>query len=189
MTWMKIGLLFSALASPAVHAQAFVGPTTYPVPAHLQLANPTTDTSPVQTSLRPTPSVSGDLYYVSSMGSVPRYIAGGLLGTLLGLGIGHAVNGTWREIGRVFTYGEIIAIGSLTTGLMMTGFDLDGSDLGTAMFVNGMIVYVGLRIWEIVDVWLRPIIKGYVAQAHSHRLALVPLVGPDTQGFGLSARF
>ena len=40
-----------------------------------------------------------------------RYIASGIVGTAVGLGIGHAVQGTWRKMGWVF---------SLTEGLALT---------------------------------------------------------------------
>ena len=189
MNWIKLGLVLAVLISPATYAQSLEGSDLYRVPDTLQLSSAPSTPPDTRPDFMPSPTLGADLYYVSSTGSVSRYIAGGILGTWIGLGLGHAVNGTWREIGKIFTYGEIIAVGSLTTGLFMTGPEFDGSDLGTAMFVNGLIVYGGLRLWEIVDVWLRPIIKGYVADSRTHRLALSPLIGPHTQGVGVTTSF
>ena len=43
--------------------------------------------------------------------AVGRYVAGGVVGTTLGLGIGHAMQGRyWRDYGWAFTAGEIITL-------------------------------------------------------------------------------
>ncbi len=49
---------------------------------------------------------------------VERYVAGGVVGTTLGLGIGHAIQGRyWRDYGWAFTAGEIITfLGAATAG-------------------------------------------------------------------------
>lgn len=186
MNWMRIGLLFTALVCPAVQAQSLQGAHFYQVPAHLQLATHLNDD--LQTP--PPLSMDLDLYYVASSNTTLRYFVGGALGTLIGFGTGHAVNGTWQEIGRVFTFGELLGFASATTGLFITGFDLDaGSSIGTALIFNGLGAYYILRIWEVGDVWLRPLIKGYVAHSGTSRMALTPMISPDTQGLGLTAHF
>ena len=129
------------------------------------------------------------LYPVSSTGAASRYIAGGILGTYVGFGLGHAVHGTWREIGWLFTYGELMAVGSITTGMVMTDGDLNQSELAETMVISGFLVWGGLRIWQTLDVWLRPIIKGYIGQPTSRPIALMPWVGPDTQGLALTTNF
>ena len=50
--------------------------------------------------------------------AVGRYVAGGVVGTTLGLGIGHALQGRyWRDYGWAFTAGEIITfLGAATAG-------------------------------------------------------------------------
>ena len=50
--------------------------------------------------------------------AVGRYVAGGVVGTTLGLGIGHAMQGRyWRDYGWAFTAGEIITfLGAATAG-------------------------------------------------------------------------
>ena len=47
--------------------------------------------------------------------SVPRYVAGGILGTTIGLGFGHSIQGRWyRDYGWVFTAGGLItALGAI----------------------------------------------------------------------------
>ena len=49
---------------------------------------------------------------------VGRYIAGGVVGTTLGLGIGHAIQGRyWRDYGWAFTAGGVITfLGAATAG-------------------------------------------------------------------------
>ena len=58
----------------------------------------------------------------SHAGSEPapqaNYIAGGVVGTVVGLGIGQAINGNYANTGWIFTAFE----GALGVGMMVTGF-------------------------------------------------------------------
>ncbi len=59
---------------------------------------------------------------VANAGSEPapqaNYIAGGVVGTVVGLGIGQAINGNYANTGWIFTAFE----GVLGVGMMVTGF-------------------------------------------------------------------
>ncbi len=95
-----------------------------------------------------------------------QYYAGGAVGSILGWGIGHAIQGRYKEIGWVFTVGEGAAAAasisgaawmasSLPTGLKWR--DAKSSDFskgGLALACVGAVAMVGFRIWEIVDVWV-----------------------------------
>ena len=85
--------------------------------------------------------------------SVPRYIAGGMLGTTIGLGFGHSIQGRWyRDYGWVFTAGGII------TGLPMiwpSGCGADGS---------------GLNDYDNLNVWLNPNYDSCIAKDKRKRL-------------------
>src|SRR4051812_33287284 len=47
-----------------------------------------------------------------------QYIAGGIVASVVGYGIGHTVEGRWREIGWVFTVGEAAAEVAFMTGFV-----------------------------------------------------------------------
>ncbi|MBC74466.1 MAG: hypothetical protein CME64_00465 [Halobacteriovoraceae bacterium] len=80
--------------------------------------------------------------------STTRYVVGGVLGTYpLGLGIGHAIQGTWSHKGWIFTAGELASLAVFAGGISSC---FDG-DCGSANL--GAVAFVGFRIWEIVDVW------------------------------------
>lgn len=88
-------------------------------------------------------------------------VAGGLLGTFFGFGLGHIVYGQYGERGWIFTVSElgsyaVMAIGmaKATTSCLFSNSDDCGDGFGMMYF--GAIAYLGLRIWEIVDVWTIP---------------------------------
>ena len=192
MNWSKFRILIALLASPASQAQSFEVTELIQASDNLQLSTAQTHTPNDTTQFLPPRSLEADLYYVQTTGSVGKYIAGGVLGTWLGFGLGHKVNGTWPEIGWVFTFGEIIAAGAITTGVAMAGGDLEQLEEGkisTSMVISGAIAFGGLRIWETADVWLRPVIKGYRGQSSARSQALSPVAGTDATGVVLRAEF
>jgi hypothetical protein len=95
-----------------------------------------------------------------------QYIAGGIVGTVVGFGLGQAIEGRYMPLGLVFTLGEIGSAFLLASGLANcvdnSVFNYSASSTRNACdnnsaFTVGLIGLVGLHIWEIVDVWASPV--------------------------------
>jgi hypothetical protein len=103
--------------------------------------------------------------------SAGRFIAGGIVGTHVGFGVGHIVQGRWSDMGWMFTIGETAAFAAFvygmadclegetyyasdTNGYHDTTTRNDGCNAG--LFVGGLIGFAGLRLWEVIDVWTGP---------------------------------
>ncbi|HUS29648.1 MAG TPA: hypothetical protein VMZ53_14140 [Kofleriaceae bacterium] len=69
----------------------------------------------------------------------------------LGFGLGHVVEGRWREKGWIFTTSETLATGLFVGGMLADMSCTQHCGYGGAAFATGMIALVGLRIWESVD--------------------------------------
>ena len=84
-----------------------------------------------------------------------RYAIGGVLGTYPGFGIGHTVQGRWRESGLIFTVGEVGYIIVPFAGLSKcVGDSFYGRGKCDSQLIDiGAVGYLGFKIWEIVDVW------------------------------------
>lgn len=87
-------------------------------------------------------------------------VAGGIIGTVFGLGIGQAIQGRYWPSGFVITAGEI---GSFA--LMIAGAnDCLPSRIGDPApdhchgdyIAAGLLAFIGFRIFELVDVWTGP---------------------------------
>jgi hypothetical protein len=75
--------------------------------------------------------------------SKPVYIASGIITTTtIGAGLGHAIQGRWRQKGWIFT--------AACFGLPLATMLAVGHPAG-ALFGFGL--YVPFHIWEIVDIW------------------------------------
>ncbi len=91
-----------------------------------------------------------------------RQMSGGILGTYpLGLGMGHAIQGRWEDDGKFFTYTQLGALGLMAVSGECVGklFDKEDNDCGgpqEVLLLSGLVSYIGLRIWEIYDVWTAP---------------------------------
>jgi len=92
-------------------------------------------------------------------------VGGGLLGTVVGFGMGHAAQERWRETGWIFTAGESISIVALAGGAAACSSkdDDDDDDDGLMVFSEsaGCVLAVGLvtggvflafRVAELIDV-------------------------------------
>lgn len=142
--------------------------------------------------------------YISSSDEV----LGGLLGIYPGFGIGHIVQGRWKQKGWIFTVGEIASLVALTMGIagcIEDEFEDDSfednndscSSENNFLLAAGTIGFVGFKIWEIVDVWTAPSSHNYRYQELKIRierqmnepvkssLYLIPLMSPRS-GPGLS---
>ena len=117
-----------------------------------------------------------------------QYIAGGLLGTLSGFGIGHAIQGRWLEKGWIFT--------GLTLGLPFAvvpftptrrGIKKDIIDLDKLLLI-ATFAFLGLKVWEAVDVWSPPSDYKIVQET---KLIISPLYSysPQSSSYGLSLSY
>lgn len=89
-------------------------------------------------------------------------MVGGILGTYpIGFGLGHAIQGRWSYDGKIFTFGELGSVALIAMGVsdclgdVLSGNDCDSGS--NALLFVGAFSYLGLRVWEIVDVWYRPL--------------------------------
>lgn len=141
--------------------------------------------------------------------STVRYVTGGLLGTYpVGLGIGHAIQGRYRDTGYIFTAGELASAGVVIVGALgclsrpdTSNGTWECSNVDEFLIVGGIVSYIGFRIWEIVDVWAVPPfhnkkfrnLKDYIEKSETKpqvksSLDLVPVISPR-MGQGLGPRF
>ena len=124
-----------------------------------------------------------------------KFIAGGVVGSTVGLGIGHGIQGSYRDIGWVYTAGEATCL------VMMIIPVLHGFGGGNEKNIENLrpyitaatVGYVGLRIWEVIDVWTRPMVihgKRYLTggrwQAHHLALATEPTPNGVALSLGLT---
>lgn len=97
-----------------------------------------------------------------------RYITGGVIGSVAGFGIGHAIVGEYGTMGWVFTMSQSLSLGvPIIAALVMAIIYWDGS-AGAGGSVDqlittwggflwtGIALWAAFRIWEIVDLWVRP---------------------------------
>lgn len=87
-----------------------------------------------------------------------QIVGGGLLGTFFGLGIGHAVQGRFKEKGWIFLVGEAAGayVWIWTMANCLNDIDDDRDRCNEGLLVTSILAVGVLRIWEIVDVWAHP---------------------------------
>lgn len=113
-----------------------------------------------------------------------RYIAGGIVGTAAGLGIGHAIQARYVPLGLVFTIGEAIGY---TAFFADTTFSTTSSgsftrttsmSMGT-LAVMGLVLVAGLHVWEVIDVWVTgaELHRKWEATHKQASLSVLPVVG------------
>ena len=80
------------------------------------------------------------------------YVVGGLVGSIVGFGIGHAVQSRYKNLGWVFTAGEgigLVAAKAIPAAMVeTTGHARDYISLA------GWTLFIGFRLWQIVDLWV-----------------------------------
>jgi hypothetical protein len=132
-----------------------------------------------------------------------NYIAGGIVGTVVGFGIGHGIQGRWSDGGWIFTVGDTAALGTYIAGLVIIVSDtnVDGSGPfvftdgapghGVALAVIGAIAYLGIHIWEIVDIWTgaRPFVKPREPAAVGPAVSFAPVPLDDGGALSMVLRF
>ncbi len=100
-----------------------------------------------------------------------QYVGGGLVGTVVGLGLGHAIQGRWTNDGWVFTLLEVLSGGAIGAGAgwwVYTNKTIEAAaDKGNVDTKSQLMSYIGpvaltgvgtllffsFKVWEIVDVW------------------------------------
>ena len=110
-----------------------------------------------------------------------NYVAGGVLGTILGAGIGHFVQG--RTIGGVgFLLSELVLIA------LMAGDDDCVLEYGCTTSSGIYAALLGVRIGEIVSVWVLP--KNMeVTDSAKYGMFIQPVLNGDYKGLRLSMSF
>lgn len=101
--------------------------------------------------------------------SAGAYVGGGLLGSYFGFGVGHMVQGRWQAKGWIFTLGEAAAATALVAGLLSCAVSgsqqsntgvrspwADDDECPEALVIGAALAFGGLRLWEIVDLWVGP---------------------------------
>ena len=92
-----------------------------------------------------------------------NYIGGAVLGTIVGFGSGHSVQRRFWDRGSYFLVGETIAIAAFETGGFFIFCGIGHSthfDSGCEAAINtSLAIFLGLKIWEIYDLWFIPPIE------------------------------
>lgn len=82
------------------------------------------------------------------------YVVGGIVGSVVGFGIGHAVQSRYSDYGWVFSIGEGLGV----AGWKIIPWIMEASGyIGRAPTIisrAGLSVLVGLRLWQITDLWV-----------------------------------
>jgi hypothetical protein len=138
------------------------------------------------------------------------YIAGGILGTIPGFGIGHAIQGRWKDKGWIFTAGEAGGVGlMMAAGMscmsghsdMMSGGEEKACSSGNRAFAaSGMLIYLGFKVWEIIDVWTAPPQHNIQYESIEERIkdhkalsvnsyAILPMVKKESHGLEIKINF
>ena len=137
-----------------------------------------------------------------------KYIGGGVTSILVGFGVGHAVQGRYKQKGWMFTVGEGLALGGYIA-LVLRGASSALTDLSEATEseseavpeISGktkssfgiasalLLVYSGLRIWEMVDAWMLPSDYKVVQEPALQLKPLVSLAKDSSLNLGLSLKY
>ncbi len=82
-----------------------------------------------------------------------RHVSGVVVAVVPGLGLGHAIQGRWKERGWIFTFGELVTFGMATVAASES--DLDQS-IVTTLGIAGWGGWLSLRVWEVTDAVIGP---------------------------------
>ena len=124
-----------------------------------------------------------------------QFIGARIASILPGFGIGHAIQGRYGESGWIATAGGVMmAIGGLWLGssLVPHPSSAENREVSISGAVVVMTVGLGIRVWEMIDVWKIP--YDYKA-VKAKTLQFYPLVFYDQKsknldwGLSLSYRF
>jgi hypothetical protein len=89
-----------------------------------------------------------------------KYITGGIIGSAVGLGIGHAIQDRYHDKGLIFTATEAAGLTAVLLGASQCKTETDSlgvkktnCDSGMSTMLVGYGVFLGFHIWEVVDIW------------------------------------
>lgn len=128
------------------------------------ISAPAVSASPVQ-SLRPAnprPLTEEDkkLLEIGEIGW-GAHIVGGVIGTYIGFGLGHSIQGRYSYDGWIFTTGEGLGVVAFALGIANCDhkWSNEASVCGetpSLLIAGGLLSFVGFRVYEIFDVWFHP---------------------------------
>lgn len=131
--------------------------------------------------------------------SKKAYVAGGITGTVLGFGSGHAIVGKYKEMGWLYTVGEVGFLGLLAVGRKKSITDtvesgLNGNYDGSnyALMLTGYVGFFATKLGEIFDIWNRPYEhnKSYEKiQKKYYDVFLFPTVDKEQMAMNLNIQF
>jgi len=132
-------------------------------------------------------------YYLNDIATQPpgtistgRYVAGGVVGSLWGLGIGHAINGTWLKTGWIFT--------ALEPAMIVSAIMLSDTDYYRWSFALVGATFI-THVFEMVDLWARPNVYNVTELVptappqYMPRASITPWIAPNAAGFSGQLRF
>jgi hypothetical protein len=129
--------------------------------------------------------------------STTSHVAGGVAGTVIGLGIGHAIQGRYWSRGLIFTVGEPVLAGLFVVAASesSTHPSHGASDKSYALVLATGLALLGLRAWQINDIWTTPPEHNrryQLLKARQKGVDVSPFAAPTEQGsfaYGIQIRF
>lgn len=112
-----------------------------------------------------------------------HYAAGAIAGTLIGFGLGHAIQDRYTPKGLIFTTSEAASVSLFILGAQ--NIDSPGHRSGSGILAPiGLVAFVGLRVWEMIDVWTHPStttenFKNQAEQSKKFSPRIVPLLSQN----------
>lgn len=114
-----------------------------------------------------------------------REVTGPIVGTVVGLGTGHLIEGRWLDKGWIFTAGETAGLALFASGFRcetVAGTYKDTTECNANTFATlGGITFLAFRIWQIVDLWATPVTPQQEDQKLSFEMGMsrekAPLLG------------
>jgi hypothetical protein len=108
-----------------------------------------------------------------------RYVWGGIAGTVLGFGLGHAIQERYLSGGGwAFTLCEGIGAAAVITGGVLYAL-ANANDsqrrTGERFMLAGSIFWGGFKIWETVDLWVAPHVT--IISATDKTAESLPVIG------------
>ena len=140
--------------------------------------------------------------------STGQHVIGVLGAAYVGFGMGHLLEGRWGERGWIFTVGEPLALAMMIKGLESNATtvcespdpDRPGShdchseghsERSKWMAIGGLVAFVGLRTWEIVDSYTGPVERNRkvrhlraLSGMNPQQVRLAPYLAPTADGAG-----
>jgi len=124
--------------------------------------------------------------------SPSRYIAGGLVGSIIGFGVGHSISHTWKNWGWLFTAADLAIAVPFIHGFTATD---DTPWVGSRSYNTWIEIskyaYLPLKIVQMADLWIRPkVSRKKVRQLRtSPHTSISPWILPGLTGISVSHRF